>query len=84
MDEQAAFWYSMWRRLKLFVYSDSGAGKTTLAVQFPQTAIIDLEGGTDHYGELSNFDVLHARTADVWARDRLFAHSPTPLQEPRR
>lgn len=52
------------RRLKLFLWGDSGAGKTTLALQFPNTAVIDLEGGTDLYGEAFNFDVLKATTAD--------------------
>ncbi len=52
------------RRLKLFLWGDSGAGKTTLALQFPSPAVIDLEGGTEHYGADFTFDVLKATTAD--------------------
>ncbi|MGQ9589919.1 MAG: ATP-binding protein [Planctomycetota bacterium] len=52
------------RRLKLFLWGDSGVGKTTLALQFPKPVIIDLEGGTDLYGESFDFDVLRASTAD--------------------
>jgi GTPase SAR1 family protein len=31
------------RRLKLFLWGDSGVGKKTLALRFPQPAVIDLE-----------------------------------------
>ena len=41
------------RRLKLLLWGDSGVGKTTLALQFPHPAVIDLEGGTEHYGDSS-------------------------------
>ncbi len=33
------------RRLKLFLWGDSGVGKTTLALRFPHPTIVDLEGG---------------------------------------
>ena len=52
------------KRLKLLIYGPSGAGKTTLAAQFPQPAFLDLEGGTDLYGDIFNFDVQHISTAD--------------------
>ncbi|OGR89734.1 MAG: hypothetical protein A2992_06460 [Elusimicrobia bacterium RIFCSPLOWO2_01_FULL_59_12] len=52
------------KRLKLFLWGDSGAGKTTLALQFPKPVVIDLEGGCDLYGEAFQFDVLKATTAD--------------------
>lgn len=52
------------RRLKLFLWGDSGAGKTTLALQFPKPVVIDLEGGADLYGGTFKFDVLRASTAD--------------------
>jgi hypothetical protein len=52
------------RRLKLFLWGDSGAGKTTLALRFPHPAVIDLEGGTEHYGDAFAFEVLKATTAD--------------------
>lgn len=55
---------SLDKRLKLFLWGDSGVGKTTLALQFPEPAVIDLEGGADLYGASFDFDVLRATTAD--------------------
>ncbi len=55
---------SLEKRLKLFLWGDSGVGKTTLSLQFPKPVVIDLEGGTDLYGESFDFDVLRASTAD--------------------
>ena len=52
------------KRLKLFLWGDSGVGKTTLALQFPNPVLIDTEGGTDLYGDAFEFAVLHATTAD--------------------
>jgi len=52
------------RRLKILLWGDSGSGKTTLSLQFPRPAVIDLEGGTEHYGQSFKFDVLKATTAD--------------------
>jgi len=52
------------KRLKLFLWGDSGVGKTTLALKFPSPAVIDLEGGTELYGESFKFDVLKASTPD--------------------
>jgi DNA polymerase III delta prime subunit len=42
------------KRLKLFLYGDPGAGKTTAAIQFPRSYIIDCERGTDHYSRHIN------------------------------
>lgn len=39
------------KRLKLFLYGPSGVGKTTAAIQFPNSYIIDTERGSDYYGE---------------------------------
>ena len=55
---------SLKKRLKLFLWGDSGVGKTTLALQFPKPVVIDMEGGTDHYGGEFQFDVLRAVTPD--------------------
>jgi hypothetical protein len=55
---------SLEKRLKLFLWGDSGVGKTTLSLQFPKPVVIDLEGGADLYGEAFDFDVLRASTAD--------------------
>lgn len=52
------------RRLKLFLWGDSGVGKTTLALKFPRPAVIDMEGGTEHYGGAFAFEVLKATSAD--------------------
>ena len=37
------------KRLKLFIYSDAGVGKTTAALQFPKAYIIDAERGAENY-----------------------------------
>jgi len=55
---------SLDKRLKLFLWGDSGAGKTTLSLQFPKPVVIDMERGTDLYGEAFDFDVLKATNAD--------------------
>lgn len=52
------------QRLKVFVYGDTGAGKTSLALQFPSPAVLDLEAGTVPYRVEGAFDVLDATTAD--------------------
>ena len=46
------------------MYGDCGSGKTTTALQFPRPVVIDLEGGTDHYGSAFQFDVQKATEAD--------------------
>ena len=64
------------RRLKMLLWGDTGSGKTTAAIQFPRPAVIDLEGGTEHYGRDFPFDVLKATTADEIAAavDWLLTH----------
>jgi len=63
------------RRLKLLLWGDSGTGKTTLALQFPKPVVLDLEGGTDLYGDAYTFDRLRTTSADAameaidWLRD---------------
>ena len=39
------------KRLKLFLYGPAGVGKTTAALQFPKSYVIDMEKGTDYYSE---------------------------------
>jgi len=51
------------RHLKLFLWGDSGVGKTVLSLQFPRPVVLDLEGGTDHYGERFSFDRLRTTSA---------------------
>ncbi|MFA5187102.1 MAG: AAA family ATPase [Patescibacteria group bacterium] len=52
------------KRLKLFLWGPPGVGKTRLALSFPDTAMIDMEGGTDHYKEEFKFDLIKTTTAD--------------------
>jgi len=52
------------KRLKLFIWGDTGVGKTMLALQFPGVVVIDAEGGTDLYGDHFDFDVLHTTDPD--------------------
>jgi len=52
------------KRLKLFLWGDTGVGKTTISLRFPKPAVIDLEGGTDLYGDAFQFDVLRVNTPD--------------------
>jgi hypothetical protein len=40
------------KRLKLFMFGPAGVGKTTAAIQFPKSYIIDCERGTDNYDKL--------------------------------
>lgn len=40
------------KRLKLFMFGPAGVGKTTAAVQFPQSYIIDCERGSENYDKL--------------------------------
>jgi hypothetical protein len=40
------------KRLKLFMYGPAGVGKTTAAIQFPNSYVIDCERGTENYDKL--------------------------------
>ena len=51
------------KRLKLLVYGASGTGKTTTALHFPDPAVVDLEKGTDYYGE--HFEFARIQTQDL-------------------
>jgi hypothetical protein len=42
------------KRLKLFMFGPAGVGKTTAAIQFPKSYIIDCERGTENYEKLIN------------------------------
>lgn len=65
------------KRLKLFLWGDSGVGKTMLSLKFPKPVVIDLEGGSDLYGDSFEFDVLKAGTADeaIEAVEWLLTHA---------
>lgn len=55
---------SLEKRLKLFLWGDSGVFKTTIALQFPKPALIDMEGSADLYGDVLEFGVLKATTLE--------------------
>src|SRR6187455_168249 len=40
------------KRLKLFMFGPAGVGKTTAAIQFPNSYIIDCERGTENYDKI--------------------------------
>lgn len=40
------------KRLKLFLFGPAGVGKSTAAIQFPRSYIIDCEKGTENYAKL--------------------------------
>jgi hypothetical protein len=42
------------KRLKLFMFGPAGVGKTTAAIQFPNSYIIDAERGAENYDKLIN------------------------------
>jgi hypothetical protein len=47
------------RRLKMYIFGETGTGKTITALQFPKPAVIDTERGTIHYGKDIDFDVKY-------------------------
>jgi len=55
------------KRLKMFIFGPAGVGKTTAALQFPKSYIIDTERGTDFYADSINKAksvVLHTLNPD--------------------
>src|SRR5207248_9705955 len=40
------------KRLKLFMFGPAGVGKTTAAIQLPNSYVIDCEKGTENYDKL--------------------------------
>lgn len=51
-------------RLKIFVWGESGSGKTFFSLQFPNVAIIDADNGTDPYKTKFKFDVKKTTNVD--------------------
>lgn len=65
------------KRLKMFVFGPAGVGKTTAAIKFPNSYIIDTEKGTDFYAntiikaksavlQTFNIDGLHRNMGRVF------------------
>lgn len=52
------------RRLKMYIYGESGTGKTITSLHFPKPAVIDAEKGTDYYGKIFDFDRLQTSDPD--------------------
>jgi hypothetical protein len=50
------------KRLKISLFGESGVGKTFFSLGFPRPAVIDLEGGTDHYADRFDFSVLDTKS----------------------
>ena len=54
------------KRLKLFMYGPAGVGKTTAAIQFPNSYIIDCEKGAENYDKLiSESNSVVFQTTDI-------------------
>lgn len=58
------------KRLKMYIYGESGTGKTVTSLQFPTPAVVDTQGGTEHYGGDFEFfkvgeDVIDPADPDV-------------------
>lgn len=52
------------KRLKLFLWGKTGTGKTILSLQFPSPVVLDLEAGTDLYGNDFSFAVKKPKSID--------------------
>ena len=50
------------KRLKMYVFGESGTGKTVTSLKFPNPVMIDAEKGSDFYG--SEFDFQRLQTSD--------------------
>lgn len=54
------------KRLKLFMFGPAGVGKTTAAIQFPNSYIIDCEKGAENYDKLiSGSNSVLFQTTDI-------------------
>ena len=54
------------KRLKLFMFGPAGVGKTTAAIQFPNSYIIDCERGAENYDKVVAFsNSVVYQTVDV-------------------
>jgi hypothetical protein len=51
------------RRLKMYVFGESGVGKTLTSLYFPSPAVVDIEGGTHFY--VDKFEMTRLLTTDI-------------------
>lgn len=51
-------------RVKMYIYGETGTGKSYTALHFPAPAIVDTEKGTKHYGKYFDFHRLETDNVD--------------------
>ena len=52
------------KRLKMYIYGETGTGKTVTSLHFPNPAVIDTERGTEYYGEFFEFHKIETNHPD--------------------
>tara|TARA_Y100000004_G_C8951534_1_gene428741 strand:+ start:1581 stop:2507 length:927 start_codon:yes stop_codon:yes gene_type:complete len=52
------------KRLKMYIYGETGTGKTVTSLHFPNPAVIDTERGTEYYGEFFDFHKIETSDPD--------------------
>ena len=52
------------KRLKMYIYGETGTGKTVTSLHFPNPAVIDTERGTEYYGEFFDFQKIETNDPD--------------------
>jgi hypothetical protein len=65
------------RRLKLYVFGESGTGKTVTGLHFPGLAVVDMDGGTDWYTD--KFKMHRLKTMDI---DQVFQAVDDLIKDP--
>jgi len=53
------------KRLKMYIYGETGTGKTVTSLHFPNPAVIDSERGTEYYGEFFEFQKIETSDPDA-------------------
>jgi hypothetical protein len=54
-------------RLKMYIYGETGSGKTITSLHFPSPAVVDAERGTLFYGDQFNFEKIETKDPRVIA-----------------
>ena len=55
---------SLSKKLKMFLWGPAGSSKSLTSIQFPRAVVIDMEGGTELYGDAYDFSVIKTTSAD--------------------